>query len=140
MNPGGALDRLQADLGEYLRAFVSVREAHVSVEFSRAGVDRAIEGDTIGDPHEQHLRQVASSLLEPGGTAAIRYTPTEIVVGLPAPGDGHTGYLVSLDQEASPTVDAFIDTLLARGATIRESSVDGPPGVTGNGGRPTPSE
>lgn len=133
MDPAGALDRLHADLAGDLRVFVAVGPDDVNVEYVRTDIDRALEGATTEGAHETHLRDIASAMLTPGGTAAIRYTPEAIVVGMPAPGDDGTGYLLSLEHTASESVDEFIDTLLSQGATIMQTTVSGPASFSENG-------
>lgn len=122
MDPGGALDRLRSGLDDHLRLFVAVHRDRIDVEYARTGLRPALDGHTLTDTHRTHLRHVADAMLAPGGTAAVRYTEDAIIVGLPAPGDGTTGYLVSLDHGASPTVDEFIDVLLDEGASILQST------------------
>lgn len=136
MDPGRALDRLHADLAGDLRVFAVVRADEVDVTYVRTDIDRALEGATVGGAHQTHLRDIASAMLTPGGTAAIRYTPEAIVIGMPAASDDGTGYLLSLEHTASDEVDAFIDTLLSEGATIVQTATTGPATVTGNGESP----
>lgn len=136
MDVPGALDRLHDDLGDDLRVLVAVEDDAVDVRYVRTDIDRALEGATREGAHEAHLRDIAAVLLEPGGTAAIRYTPDAIVVGMPADGDDRSGLLLSLEHTASETVDEFIDTLLDQGASIMQSTVSGPVAFTDNGTTP----
>ena len=126
MDAGSALDRLREDLGRDLRVFVDVREDVIDVKYVRVDIDNALEGTTGRGAHESHLRDIANALLTPGGTAAVRYTPEAIVVGMPHPTNDATGYLLSLDHTASEDVDEFIDTILSQGATIKQATVSGP--------------
>lgn len=136
MDPGGALDRLQTDLGDDLRVFVVVHQDDIDVRYARSDIDRALEGAIAEGAHEAHLRDIATVLLDPGGTAAIRYTPDAIVVGMPAPSDDGTGFLLSLEHAATEAVDEFIDSLLDRGATILQSTASGPTSFTDDGQSP----
>lgn len=133
MDAAGALDVLRSELGSDLRVFVVVDEDRVDVTYVRPDVDRALDGQTVAGSHESHLRDIAAAMLTPGGTAAVRYTPDAIVVGLPAPDGDCTGYLISLEHSAADEVDDFIDTLLQEGATIMQSTASGPTEHTGNG-------
>lgn len=136
MNPGRALDRIHADLAGDLRVFAVVREDEVDVTYVRTDIDRALEGATTKGAHQTHLRDIATAMLSPGGTASIRYTPDAIVVGMPAPDDDGTGYLLSLEYTASEAVDEFIETLLDDGATLIQSTVSGPAAFAGSGESP----
>lgn len=133
MDAGSALDRLRADLGSDLRVFVDVREDAVDVKYVRVDINNALEGATGEAAHESHLRDIADALLTPGGTAAVRYTPQAIVVGMPSPTSEPTGFLLSLEHSASQDVDEFIDTILAQGATIKQSTVSGPASFSTDG-------
>lgn len=125
MDAGSALDRLRSDLENDLRVFVEVREDAIDVKYVRVDIDNALVGSTGAGAHESHLRDIANALLTPGGTAAVRYTPEAIVVGMPSPTSDATGFLLSLDHSASKDVDEFIDVLLSQGATIKQSTVSG---------------
>ena len=136
MDAGSALDRLRADLGSDLRVFVDVREDAIDVKYVRVDIDNALQGATGNGAHESHLRDIANALLTPGGTAAVRYTPEAIIVGMPTPTDDPTGFLLSLDHTASEEVDEFIDTILAQGATIMQSTVSGSASFSEDGNPP----
>lgn len=136
MDAGSALDRLRADLGRDLRVFVDVREDAIDVKYVRVDIDNALEGTTGEGAHESHLRDIANALLTPGGTAAVRYTPEAIVVGMPSPTSDATGFLLSLEHSASDDVDEFIDTILSQGATIKQSTVSGPATFSTDGNSP----
>lgn len=126
MDAGSALERLRADLGDDLRVFVDVRDNDVDVRYVRGNIDNMLEGVTHDGAHEAHLRDIASVMLSPGGTASIRYTPEAIIVGMPSPAGDESGYLLSLEHGATKAVDEFIDTLLSQGATIKTATVSGP--------------
>lgn len=136
MDAGSALDRIRADLGSDLRVFVDVRGDAIDVKYVRVDIDNALEGTAWNGVHESQLRDIASALLSPGGTAAVRYTPEAIVVGMPTPTKDATGFLLSLDHSASEEVDEFIDTILSQGATIMQSTVSGPASFSEDGGPP----
>ena len=133
MDAGSALDRIRADLGRDLRVFVDVREDAIDVLYVRVDIDNALEGARGECAHESHLRDIADALLTPGGTAAVRYTPEAIVVGMPTPTSDATGFLLSLDHSASEDVDEFIDAILSEGATIKQSTVSGPASFSTDG-------
>lgn len=136
MDAGTALDRIRADLGSDLRVFVDVRDDAIDVMYVRVDIDNALEGATGRDAHESHLRNIADALLTPGGTAAVRYTPDAIVVGMPRPTSDATGFLLSLDHSASDDVDEFIDTILSEGATVKQSTVSRPASFSSDGNSP----
>lgn len=122
MDPASALNRLHDDLGTDLRVFVDVRTDDIEVKYVRTDINSALEGTTNPGAHEAHIEDIATAMLTPGGTASIRYTPAAIIVGLPKHDDDGTGFLLSLEPDASPKVDEFIDVLLAQGATIQTST------------------